>query len=84
MLLNFAEMLLDVAQMLPNFLPEFHIRFQKLSKSYLELRKFADDIVLKNLQKIAPADTYPSHLIPPTNPPPPIISTTQATLGLMA
>ena len=42
MLLNVAEMLLDVAQMLPNFLPEFHIRFQKLSKSNPELRKFAD------------------------------------------
>ena len=41
MLLNVVEMLLDVAQMLPNFLPEFHIRFQKLSKYDLEIRKFA-------------------------------------------
>ena len=38
-LLNFVEILARFAQNLP----EFHIRFQKLSKSNLaELRKFAD------------------------------------------
>ena len=45
MLSDFAKCCRNYARFWPNvadFLPEFHIRFQKLSKSNLELRKFAD------------------------------------------